>query len=80
MPPLRAGELFPEMTIVVSGGGRVGANVVPLIFRLEQGSYLAGMAAGGMTRTGTVGMVGRGGDPPAVGTTFRAFRGRGQER
>lgn len=69
---LRAGELFPEMTIVVSGGGRVGDNVVPLIFRLEEGSYLAGMAAGAMTRTGTVGMVGGVAIPPAVGT-FRAF-------
>lgn len=69
---LRAGALFPEMTIVVSGGGRVGETVVPLIFRLEEGSYLAGMAAGGMTRTGTVGMVGGVAIPPAVGT-FRAF-------
>jgi basic membrane protein A and related proteins len=69
---LRAGERFPAMTIVVSGGGRVAANVVPLIFRLEEGSYLAGMAAGGMTRTGIVGMVGGVAIPPAVGT-FRAF-------
>jgi len=69
---LRAGALFPEMTIVVSGGGRVADNVTPLIFRLEEGSYLAGMAAGGMTRSGTVGMVGGVAIPPAVGT-FRAF-------
>lgn len=69
---LRAAERFPEMTIVVSGGGRVGPGVVPLIFQLEEGSYLAGMVAGGMTRTGTVGMVGGVAIPPAVGT-FRAF-------
>lgn len=69
---LRAGARFPDMTIVVSGGGRVAANVIPLIFRLEEGSYLAGMAAGGMTRTGMVGMVGGVAIPPAVGT-FRAF-------
>ena len=69
---IRAGEAFPEMTIVVSGGGRVSENVVPLIFRLEDASYLAGMLAGGMTRSDTVGMVGGVAIPSARGT-FRAF-------
>src|SRR5688572_19374356 len=49
---IRAGEMFPDMFIVVSGGGRVARNVVPVTFTLEQGSYLAGMAAGGFTRSG----------------------------
>lgn len=69
---MRTGTRFPDMTIVVSGGGRVGPNVIPLIFRLEEASYLAGMVAGGMTRSGVVGMVGGVAIPPAVGT-FRAF-------
>lgn len=69
---MRAGERFPETTIVVSGGGRYAQNVVPLIFELEEGSYLAGMLAGGMTRSGTVGMVGGIEIPPVQGT-FRAF-------
>lgn len=69
---MRAGELFPDLTIVVSGGGRVAENVVPLVFRLEQGSFLAGMLAGGMTRSGIVGMVGGVEIPPVQGT-FRAF-------
>lgn len=69
---IRAGNQFPEVTIVVSGGGRVADNVVPLIFRLEEGSYLAGMAAAAMSETGTVGMVGGVAIPPAQGT-FRAF-------
>ncbi len=69
---IRAGEEFPNTTIIVSGGGRVADNVVPLIFRLEQGSYLAGMAAAGMTETGIVGMVGGVAIPTAIGT-FRAF-------
>jgi basic membrane lipoprotein Med (substrate-binding protein (PBP1-ABC) superfamily) len=69
---LRAGEQFPDLTIVVSGGGRISDNVVPLIFRLEQGSYLAGMAAAGMSRSGVLGMVGGVEIPPAQGT-FRAF-------
>ncbi|MDT8341397.1 MAG: BMP family protein [Longimicrobiales bacterium] len=69
---LRAGERFPGVFFVVSGGGRVGANVVPLVFTLEQGSYLAGMLAGGMTRSGVLGMVGGVAIPPARGT-FVAF-------
>lgn len=69
---IRAGTRFPDATIVVSGGGRVADNVVPLIFRLEEGSYLAGMAAGSLTRTGIVGMVGGVAIPPARGT-FVAF-------
>lgn len=69
---IRAGERYPDMTIVVSGGGRISDNVVPLIFTLEDASYLAGTLAGGMTRTGIVGMVGGVAIPPARGT-FRAF-------
>ncbi|GMV03846.1 MAG: hypothetical protein AMXMBFR53_01280 [Gemmatimonadota bacterium] len=69
---LRAGERFPGTTIVVSGGGKVAANVVPLIFTLEEGSYLAGMVAAGMSTSGVVGMVGGVAIPPVQGT-FRAF-------
>jgi basic membrane protein A and related proteins len=69
---IRAGERFPETTIVVSGGGRVAANVVPLVFELEEGSYLAGMLAAGVSESGVVGMVGGVAIPPVEGT-FRAF-------
>jgi basic membrane protein A len=69
---IRAGERFPGTTFVVSGGGRVAANVVPLIFTLEEGSYLAGMVAAGMSATGVLGMVGGVAIPPVQGT-FRAF-------
>ena len=69
---MRAGERFPETTFIVSGGGRFAENVVPLIFELEEGSYLAGMLAAGMSETGIVGMVGGVEIPPVQGT-FRAF-------
>jgi basic membrane lipoprotein Med (substrate-binding protein (PBP1-ABC) superfamily) len=69
---MRAGAQFPATTMVVSGGGRVAANVVPLIFELEEGSYLAGMLAAGMSESGTIGMVGGVEIPPVQGT-FRAF-------
>lgn len=69
---IRAGERFPETTFIVSGGGRVSDNVVPLIFTLQDGAYLAGMAAAGMTEDGVVGMVGGVRIPPAEGV-FLAF-------
>ncbi len=69
---MRAGEQFPNTTFVVSGGGRFSKNVVPLIFELEEGSYLAGMLAAGMTDSEVLGMVGGVAIPPAEGT-FRAF-------
>lgn len=69
---IRAGERFPNTTFVVSGGGRVSENVIPLIFELEEGSYLAGMVAAGMSRSGIVGTVGGVAIPPVEGT-FLAF-------
>jgi len=69
---IRAGERFPNTTFVVSGGGRYSTNVVPLIFELEEGSYLAGMIAAGMSRSGILGTVGGVAIPPVEGT-FLAF-------
>jgi len=69
---MRAGEQFPNTTFVVSGGAQSTENVVPLIFRLEEATYLAGMVAGGMSESGIVGMVGGVEIPPVQGT-FRAF-------
>jgi basic membrane protein A len=69
---VRAGERFPNTTFIVSGGGRFSDNVVPLIFELEEGSYLAGMVAAGMSETGILGMVGGVAIPPVEGT-FLAF-------
>ena len=68
----RAGEKYPDVTFVVSGGSRPSANVVPLLFHLNEASYLAGMAAGAVTGGGVVGMVG-GVEIPTAKGTFVAF-------
>ncbi len=68
----RAAELHPEVTFVVSSGSRSGPNLVPIVFGLHEASYLAGMAAGAITRSGTVGMVG-GVEIPSARGTFIAF-------
>jgi basic membrane protein A len=65
-------EQFPEVTIIVSSGGRFSDNVIPLIFELEEGSYMAGVVASRMTKTETIGMVGGVAIPPAE-ATFTGF-------
>lgn len=69
---LRAAGNFPTTTFVVSGGGLTAPNLIPMIFGLNEGAYLAGIVAGVSTRAGVVGMVGGVEIPPAQGT-FRAF-------
>ena len=54
----RVSQQFPGTIFVVTSGERVAGNVSPLIFRLHEASYLAGMVAGGMTRSNTIGFVG----------------------
>jgi len=54
----RVSAEYPKTAFVVTSGSRVQGNVAPLIFRLEEASYLAGMVAGGLTRTGILGFVG----------------------
>jgi basic membrane lipoprotein Med (substrate-binding protein (PBP1-ABC) superfamily) len=74
---IRAGRQFPNTTFIVSGGGRYSENVVPLIFELEEASYLAGMVAAEVSESGILGMVG-GVEIPTVQGTFRAFEAGAQ--
>jgi len=71
---LRAGADFPNTTFIISSGSKVGANVAPIVVRLEEATYLAGMLAGGLTHSGKVGFVG-GMDLPPVRGTFLGFAG-----
>ncbi len=67
-PAERLGPDYPETIFVVTSGEKVSAsgNVVPLWFGIEEATYLAGMAAGGLTRTGRIGFVGGMELPPIV--------------
>ena len=68
-PSERVSRDYPKSTFVVTSGARAEGRVIPLIFRLEDASYLAGMAAGALTRTGTIGFVG-GVELPPVRTAY----------
>jgi basic membrane lipoprotein Med (substrate-binding protein (PBP1-ABC) superfamily) len=54
----RVSAEYPKTRFIITSGRRVQGNVAPLIFRLEEASYLAGMIAGGLTRSGVLGFVG----------------------
>jgi len=57
-PAERVSAEYPNTVFIVTSGARAHGNVAPLIFRLEEASYLAGMVAGGLTRTDLLGFVG----------------------
>jgi basic membrane lipoprotein Med (substrate-binding protein (PBP1-ABC) superfamily) len=57
-PAERVSAEHPRTVFIVTSGRRARANVSPLIFRLEEASYLAGMVAGGLTKTNVLGFIG----------------------
>ncbi len=54
----RVSAEYPTTTFIITSGRRVHGRVAPLIFRLEEASYLAGMVAGTLTRSNVIGFVG----------------------
>ncbi len=66
------GAEYPDTIFVTTSGSTVRPNVVPMVFELEQATYLCGLLAGKSSRTGTVGMIG-GIDIPSIRSTFLAF-------
>jgi basic membrane lipoprotein Med (substrate-binding protein (PBP1-ABC) superfamily) len=65
---------FPKTVFVTTSGNTLRPNVAPMVFELEQATYLCGLLAGRTTRTGVVGMIG-GIRLPSIESTFLAFRG-----
>ncbi len=67
---------YPEIVFITSAGasGAVRENVAPIVFRLEQATYLLGMIAGMMTQTDKIGIIG-GQELPSGSSTFIAFEG-----
>jgi basic membrane protein A and related proteins len=57
-PAERVSAQYPRTVFIVISGQRVRGNVAPIIFRLEEASYLAGMIAGGLTKTNILGFIG----------------------
>ncbi len=49
---------IPKTTLVVMGGRSLAPNLMPIQFASGQATYLAGVVAGGMTKTNKIGLVG----------------------
>ena len=68
----RVGPDFPKTIYVTTGGTTTGPNVAAMSFAFEQPSYLAGLVAGSVTKSGVVGCIG-GTELPPVKASFAAF-------
>lgn len=63
---------FPKTAYVVTSGRVVAPNVAGVAFAFEQASYQAGMLAGAMTKSNTIGLI-AGAEIPPVKASFAAF-------
>jgi basic membrane protein A and related proteins len=68
----RVGPEFPKTIYITNGGNTVGANVAAMSFSFDQPSYLAGIVAGSVTKSGIIGCIG-GTEIPPVKAAFQAF-------
>lgn len=68
----RVGSEYPQSIFITTSGSTVRANVAPMVFELEQATYLCGWMAARMSRTGKLGLIG-GIDLPSIRSTFMAF-------
>ena len=70
---LKAGRQYPKTVFITTSGSAVAPNVSPMVFQLEQATYLLGIIAGRESKTGKAGVVG-GIKLPSIASTFLAFR------
>jgi len=69
---LRVAPSYPNTIFVTTSGNSVRDNVAGMVFNMEDASYLAGIMAASLTRTGTLAMIG-GSEFPPVKSSFEAF-------
>lgn len=63
---------FPDTVFITTSGNTVRKNVAPIRFLLEEATYLEGVLAASMSKTGKAGAVG-GVEIPSVKSTIAAF-------
>lgn len=68
----RVGPDYPRTVYVTTSGTTFGGNVAGIAFAFADASYLAGILAGSMTDTDTIGVIG-GTELPPVKESFEAF-------
>ncbi len=68
----RVAPEYPNTIYITTGGERTGANVAAMAFAFDEPTFLAGMVAASVSRSGTVGCIG-GTELPPVKSSFAAF-------
>ncbi len=69
---LRVAPTYPNTVYITTSGTSVAKNVGGAEFAFEEASYLAGIVAGGMTKSNILGVIG-GTELPPVKRSFAAF-------
>src|SRR3984893_18702578 len=70
---LKAGRQYPKTVFITTSGSSVAPNVSPMVFQLEQATYLLGVIAARESKSGKAGLVG-GINLPSIASTLLAFR------
>jgi len=73
----QAGAQYPHTVFITTSGTTVAPNVAPMVFELEQATYLLGVIAARESKTGKAGLVG-GVNFPSIASTFLAFKAGAQ--
>jgi basic membrane lipoprotein Med (substrate-binding protein (PBP1-ABC) superfamily) len=74
---LAAGKQYPNTVFITTSGSSVAKNVAPMVFELEQATYLLGVIAARESKTGKAGVIG-GINLPSIASTFLAFKAGAQ--
>jgi len=70
---LEVAQSFPNTYFVVSSGSQSSANVASITFNVDQATYVEGVLAAGVSKTGVVGAVG-GIELPSIKLFFEGFK------
>jgi len=68
----KVGAEYPETVFITTSGATIRANVAPIVFELEQATYVLGYLGALTSRAGRLAAVG-GVEVPSVASTFMAF-------
>lgn len=74
---MAAGQKYPNTIYITTSGTSVAKNVSPMVFELEQATYLLGVIAARESKTGKAGVIG-GIRLPSIESTFTAFKAGAQ--
>lgn len=69
---MKSGARYPKTIFITTSGSSTAPNVSPMVFQLEQATYLLGMIAARESKTGKAGVIG-GIKLPSIASTFLAF-------